>query len=175
MTAVVGILNKQAIAIAADSAVTIDGSNGRKIFNKANKVFTLSKFHPVGIMIHNSASFMATPWETIIKIYRRQLGKVSFATIQDYLDNFIIFLRAKSFFTTSEVQTAFMNDFALMVINGIIDEVVRNHRNLIDDPTDENRNAFLGHLDAKVDEITGRFANFPCCPEFAEYSFDAFY
>jgi hypothetical protein len=71
MTAVVGILNKQAVAIAADSAVTIEGNNGRKIFNKANKVFTLSKYHPVAIMIHNSASFMTTPWEVIIKIYCR--------------------------------------------------------------------------------------------------------
>ena len=75
MTAVVGILNKQAVALAADSAVTIGGTNGRKIFNKANKVFTLSKRHPVGIMIYNSASFMLTPWETIIKVYRKQLGK----------------------------------------------------------------------------------------------------
>ncbi len=33
MSAVVGILNKQAVAIAADSAVTIGGSNGKKIFN----------------------------------------------------------------------------------------------------------------------------------------------
>lgn len=82
MTAVVGILNKQAVALAADSAVTIGGSNGRKIFNKANKVFTLSKQHPVGIMIYNSASFMATPWETIIKVYRKQLDKKSFPHTQ---------------------------------------------------------------------------------------------
>jgi hypothetical protein len=75
MTAVVGILNKQAVAIAADSAVTISGANGRKIFNKANKVFTLSKYHPVGVMIYNSASFMETPWETVIKMYRRQLTR----------------------------------------------------------------------------------------------------
>ena len=61
MTAVVGILNKQAIAVAADSAVTISGSNGRKIFNHANKIFRLSYGQPVGIMIYNSADFMQTP------------------------------------------------------------------------------------------------------------------
>lgn len=71
MTAVVGILNKQAVALAADSAVTISGAKGRKIFNKANKLFTLSKYHPVGIMVYSSAAFMTTPWETIIKIYRK--------------------------------------------------------------------------------------------------------
>ncbi|MBK8110761.1 MAG: hypothetical protein IPK46_10765 [Saprospiraceae bacterium] len=95
MTAVVGILNKHAVAIAADSAVTIGGNGGKKIFNKANKVFTLSKQHPVGIMIYNSASFMTTPWETIIKVYRKQLGSTSFPTLKEYEQNFIAFLRAK--------------------------------------------------------------------------------
>lgn len=71
MSAIVGILNKQGIAIAADSAVTIDTLNGHKIFNGANKVFSLSKHHPVGIMIYNSASFLSTPWEIIIKVYRK--------------------------------------------------------------------------------------------------------
>ncbi len=60
MSAVVGILNKQAIVMAADSVVTVGGVN-HKIFNKANKVFTLSKQHPVDIMLYNSAEFMSTP------------------------------------------------------------------------------------------------------------------
>jgi len=92
MTAVVAILNKQAVALAADSAVTIGDSNNHKIFNKANKVFTLSKFHPVGIMIYNSASFMSTPWETIIKVYRVQLGEKCFPKLKDYQQDFIEFL-----------------------------------------------------------------------------------
>jgi len=98
MTAVVGILNKQAVAIAADSAVTIGGENGRKIFNQANKVFTLSKYHPVGIMIYNSANFLSTPWETIIKIYRKQLGEKSFPTLIEYQKDFIQFIHDKCFF-----------------------------------------------------------------------------
>lgn len=32
MTAVIGILNKSGIALAADSAVIISGGNGRKIY-----------------------------------------------------------------------------------------------------------------------------------------------
>ncbi|GMQ31122.1 hypothetical protein Aconfl_37650 [Algoriphagus confluentis] len=38
MTAVVGVLNKHAVAIAADSAVTIGNGKGVKIFNGANKI-----------------------------------------------------------------------------------------------------------------------------------------
>ena len=126
MTAVVGILNKHAVAIAADSAVTIGGNGGKKIFNKANKVFTLSKQHPVGIMIYNSASFMTTPWETIIKVYRKQLGSTSFPTLKEYEQNFITFLRAKNFYTDAEMQTAFLENFAKKVIHSPTQNVSEN-------------------------------------------------
>jgi len=54
--------------MAADSAVTISDGNARgKIFNTANKVFSLSKYAPVGIMISGGASVMGVPWEIIIK------------------------------------------------------------------------------------------------------------
>lgn len=94
MSAVVGILNKQAIAIAADSAVSI----GNKIFNRALKIFTLSKYKPVGIMIYSSGSFMGTPWETIIKIYRAELEKKSFPTLKEFSNDFIKFLHTKLFY-----------------------------------------------------------------------------
>jgi hypothetical protein len=174
MTAVVGILNKQAVALAADSAVTIDGTNGRKIFNKANKVFTLSKFHPIGIMIHNSASFMTTPWETIIKMYRRQLGNRPFSTVAGYLEDFIAFVQSSPVFQDADLQKAFLQDFSLLVVNSVVDEVVNTHRNLVEDPTDDNRNAFLQRIEEKVDSFTGTFSTYECCPEFVNYSYESF-
>lgn len=55
MTAEIAIMNKSAIALAADSAATIGISteNGtrRKIYNTSNKLFTLSKYAPVGLRI----------------------------------------------------------------------------------------------------------------------------
>ena len=43
MTAEIAIMNKEAIALAADSAVTLSvGEESRKIFTSANKIFTLS-------------------------------------------------------------------------------------------------------------------------------------
>lgn len=61
MTAEVAILNKQAVALAADSAVTTYVGDGQKIFNTVNKLFTLSKYHPVGIMAYSSAEVMGVP------------------------------------------------------------------------------------------------------------------
>lgn len=49
MTAIVGVLNKHAVAIAADSAVTLGG--GRKVHNGANKLFSLSKRHPAAVAV----------------------------------------------------------------------------------------------------------------------------
>src|SRR5688572_20899560 len=124
MTAVVGILNKQAVAIAADSAISVDVANGRKIFNKANKVFTLSKHHPVGIMIYNSASFMPTPWETIIKVYRKQLAERDFGTVKEYQESFLNFLIDNNFYTTEEDRKPFLINFCNTLINAIIQEVI---------------------------------------------------
>jgi hypothetical protein len=40
MTAEIGMLNKYAVALAADSAVTVSGNNGKsKVYNSANKLF----------------------------------------------------------------------------------------------------------------------------------------
>ena len=48
MTAIVAELNMHAVAIAADSAVTMGDTH--KVVNSANKIFTLSKYHLVAVM-----------------------------------------------------------------------------------------------------------------------------
>ena len=58
MTAIVAVLNKHAVAIAADSAATISSRNNKKVFNTANKVFTLSKYHPVAVAIYNNSELV---------------------------------------------------------------------------------------------------------------------
>lgn len=94
MTAIVGVLNSRAFTIAADSAVTVTGNNGKKVYNRSNKIFTLSKFHPVGIAIYNSADFLGIPLETAIKLYRQKLKDASFDTIEDYKNDFLVFLKS---------------------------------------------------------------------------------
>ena len=92
MTAEIVIMNKEAIALAADSAVTMRGESGEKICTSANKLFALSKYHPVGIMVYGDALFMNVPWETIIKVYRNRLGKRKFDTLEQYANDFMAFL-----------------------------------------------------------------------------------
>lgn len=108
MTAEIGILNKTAVALAADSAVTIQQQKGQKIYNSANKLFTLSKYQPVGIMLYGDASFMAVPWETIIKEYRKLLGRKELPTIRDYTNDFISFLTANTKLFPEAQQLAYL-------------------------------------------------------------------
>lgn len=84
MTALVGVLNKHAVAIAADSAVTM--GNTHKVVNSANKIFTLSKYHPVAVMTYSNAAFMGVPWDIIIKEYRKELDDKSFPMLKDYME-----------------------------------------------------------------------------------------
>jgi len=70
MTAEIGIISRTGVALATDSAVSISlgDNNIQKIFNSADKLFSLSKYQPVGIMVYGSATLMGIPWETLIKV-----------------------------------------------------------------------------------------------------------
>jgi hypothetical protein len=105
MTAEIAIMNKQGVALAADSAGTLsvplrNGGEHKKIRNNSNKLYSLSKHQPVGIMVYGSAIFMDYPWEIIIKEYRNRLGKNNFQRISEYASDFIGFL--ESFIPTDE-------------------------------------------------------------------------
>ena len=91
MTAEVAILNREAVVIAADSAVTL-GSPVGKVYNSANKLFALSRVEPVAVMVYGGGSFEGIPWETVVKEHRRELSSGSFATVEEYAQEFIEYL-----------------------------------------------------------------------------------
>jgi hypothetical protein len=115
MTAEVLIMNKQAVALAADSAGTITGPLGRKIFNSNNKLFMLSKRQPVGVMIYGSAEIMGYPWETIIKMYRKSLGKKFFPTLHEYVEDFLKHLQESKLFNEPAEKIYMEMAFELVV------------------------------------------------------------
>ncbi len=57
MTAEVAVINRGGVALAADSAVTIDRGGTVKIFQTENKLFELSETKPIGLMIYNNTDF----------------------------------------------------------------------------------------------------------------------
>ena len=89
MTAEIAILNKATVVLAADSAMTLGGIE--KVY-RGDKLFPLSRSEPVGVMIYGNAEFMGVPWETLVKIYRRQLGDEPLPTVRDYMDGLLDFI-----------------------------------------------------------------------------------
>lgn len=126
MTAEISVMNRNAIALAADSAVTISGEEGPKIFTSANKIFQLSKYEPVGIMMYQNTNFLGVPWETIIKNYREYLGKKKFRSLNEYADNFISYLESKeSNFTEDQKIRDYENKVASYYF-GLLDNITNS-------------------------------------------------
>lgn len=93
MTAIVGVLNRQGVAFAADSAATRKFGKEYRVNYHANKIFSLSKYHPVGVCVYNKLSFLGVPWETIFKMFRDELKDKNFKTLQEYIGSFWLFVK----------------------------------------------------------------------------------
>jgi hypothetical protein len=89
MTAEIVALNHGAVALAADSAVTMTMAGRQKVLRTADKLFALSETQPIAVMFYGNISLMDIPWETIIKCYRKQLGDRSFDRVGDYAEDFL--------------------------------------------------------------------------------------
>lgn len=118
MSAGICIMNKNAIALAADSAVTV--GQHLAIHNSANKLFALSKVAPVGVIIYSNAELMGIPMEIIIKQYKSTLGNSCFPTLADYVNDFLTFLTTKSMlFHFSSNETTYVQSLYTDLLAGL--------------------------------------------------------
>ncbi len=131
MTAEIAILNRAAVALAADSAVTVDAGSEKKIFTTANKLFMLSKYHPVGIMIYGGASFMDVNWETIVKVYRQKLLEKSFPTLKTYMNDFLMYISKSSYLQTATQCKIFVERVIVSRFSQIRKEVNKTIENYL--------------------------------------------
>lgn len=96
MTSEVLILNKHAIILGADSAVTTSGAeSGQSRYSKsANKIFEITQNGSVAATIYGNSHIDLVPWELAIKLFRRHLGKTTFSKVGEYSTELLKFLRA---------------------------------------------------------------------------------
>lgn len=85
MTSEIMILTPNAIALATDSAITLDN---KKSYNGVNKLFMLSNDPPMGIMTYNVARFFNIPFETIIKEFRKEIRDKNLTKTIDFKKEF---------------------------------------------------------------------------------------
>ena len=86
MSSGICILNKNGVAMAADSAGTLSGHAA--IYNSVNKLFSISKVLPVGVIIYQNIDYMGIPMEILIKEYKEKEGSKKLDSLNEYLNDF---------------------------------------------------------------------------------------
>ena len=103
MTAEIAVLNRTAVALAADSASTSLQTSGlSKIFNTADKLFHLDGLRPIGVMVYGNSHFMGVPWETIIKKYRTSAPQ-AYDTLAEAAEGFLGFLASSELMSDAHI------------------------------------------------------------------------
>ncbi len=155
MTAEIAIMNREAVALAADSAITISQGGAPRIYATANKLFALSRHHPVGIMVYGNASFMEVPWETVIKLYRARLGGTAHATIQDYTDDFVEFLQSETALAPSKSQDQFVRRVLDAVFTVMVRQIQREFTSKLPEETPTTPEEFQQLLQRVKSDVIG--------------------
>lgn len=119
MTTEVVVMNRLGIALASDSAATVKSEDGRVKLFHADKLFMLSKRHPVGIMTYNNSSLLGVPWEVIVKLYRQKLDLREFDTLEQYAEDFIHYLDNNNELFPKEVQNEYYLELVKSFFKGL--------------------------------------------------------
>jgi hypothetical protein len=88
MTSEIAVMNQRAVALAADSAVTLIDGGTVVVRNDQRKLFNLLEGRPVGVMFFGVADIMGHPWDRLIEHYQKKVKPKEFAHLGDYAANF---------------------------------------------------------------------------------------
>jgi len=97
MTAEIAILNRSALALAADSAVQISVGGKTKVYDTAEKLFEFSRNQPIALMIYNNVEFVGVPMDVLIRKFRKEREKSpNYASMKEATDDFLEYMRCFS-------------------------------------------------------------------------------
>ena len=156
MSAGICIMNKKAIALAADSAVTV--GDHLAIHNSAKKLFALSKVAPVGVIIYSSAELMNVPVEIMFQQYKAKLSKTTYATLNEYVEDFLNFLlENQTLFHFDANEKGFVSRVYVDLLNGFNGDYQRLIKNKIEEVQRELTEEELKKLQEEVVTATTKY------------------
>jgi hypothetical protein len=89
MTSEIAVMNQRAVALAADSAVTLTDGRTVVVRNDQRKLFNLRDSLPVGLMFYGVADIMGHPWEQLIEHHRMKVRPGALPHIRDHAASFV--------------------------------------------------------------------------------------
>ena len=85
MTSEIAVMNQRAVALAADSAVTLIDGGTVVVRNEQRKLFNLVEGQPIGVMFFGMADMLGHPWDHLIEHYQTKHRKdAAKAHVRDY-------------------------------------------------------------------------------------------
>lgn len=137
MTAEVAILNKSAITLAADSAVTISvGSDEQKVFDCEDKLFELTRESPIAAMVSSDLSFMEAPLSVLIKQYRDTAP--AFTTVREAADHFLTFLDSFARSSPARIEQSSLARFATDLFESVANRASEYWQRQVFEPNTQN-------------------------------------
>lgn len=136
MTAQVGILNKKAVVLATDSALTINNSGKEKSFNTADKLFELIRGRAIGIMIYNQANFNSVPWEILIKDFGKKNIDTHFESLEEYNTAFFNYIVNNKWFNDDFGEQDRILELTVEIVTSVLErtnELIESHEELVDE------------------------------------------
>jgi hypothetical protein len=89
MTSEIAVMNQRAVALAADSAVTLIDGGTVVVRNDQRKLYNLIGGLPVGVMFFGVADMMGHPWEHLIEHYQKVAKPGALPHIRAYASAFV--------------------------------------------------------------------------------------
>ncbi len=157
MTAEVAVMNRKAVALAADSAMSI-GHPGKTY--PVNKLFALSKRHPIGVMIYHNAEFMGVPWETLVKMHRQAIKPIGKATVGEYANSFLDFIKSDTICTE---QAKAVN--VVRIAHGLFGRIARKVKDQAVDGAEQQGASVVDIIQEHTDTLESAGV-LPCMEEF---------
>jgi len=88
MTSEIAVMNQRAVALAADSAVTLIDGGTVVVRNDQRKLFNLAVGQPIGVMFFGVADIMGHPWEHLIEHFQKKAKPGKLRHVRDYAEKF---------------------------------------------------------------------------------------
>lgn len=157
MTAEIAVLNKTAVALATDSAITIAaGKREEKIFDSGDKLFELSARNPIGVMIYNNMQFCEIPLPVIIKDFRRYCREAERAG--NAADEFLIFLNQIGEVASERIQLENIQKVIFPIVEAIDERIREKLSDLVAKlPAGEPVETLLRNTGEAIDEVLAVF------------------
>jgi hypothetical protein len=95
MTAEVVVMNTSAVAMAADTAMSIPYDTGTKTYTRARKLLPLHEAEPVAVMVWDAPGYYSLPWEVIVGEFRKKETRV-LNRLDEYVEAFFAFVDAEA-------------------------------------------------------------------------------